>query len=395
MTLAGAAFAYVTAEMLPVGLLSEISTDLDVTEGRVGLLLTFYAYGVAALTLPLIGAVKTWPRRRVVVLTVATLAVSQLVAACAVNYPMLVIGRLLCAATHGVFWAVVAPVAATLVPRGQQGKAIAMVYAGTSLAFVLGGPLSSAIGQSWGWRTASAAIGVVAVIIAFSLHRALPEMPVDQRHRNKRDKPKPTPEMRRALAVICAATLFAALGQFASYTFFTLLVEESLGSSGGIRTAMLLVYGAAGAVGVWVAASTTTADRASSRSSRSRRWRRAGHFLAPGAVDGSVRRRRHDLVGRGVHHRSDLSPVLGSARRPDRDRPRVRHLRRRVPDRDCNGRSARCGRRRQWWALTSGGHRGRLDDRFLGDSRVRATRVSPGTGTVYSLPTDAPAGLAS
>lgn len=256
MTLAGAAFAYVTAEMLPVGLLSEISSDLDVTEGRVGLLLTFYAYGVAALTLPLIGAVKTWPRRRVVVLTVATLAVSQLVAALAVNYPMLVIGRLLCAATHGVFWAVVAPVAATLVPRGQQGKAIAMVYAGTSLAFVLGGPLSSAIGQSWGWRTASAAIGVVAVIIAFSLHRALPEMPVDQRHRNKRDKPKPTPAMKRALAVICAATLFAALGQFASYTFFTLLVEESLGSSGGVRTAMLLVYGAAGAagaVGVWVA----------------------------------------------------------------------------------------------------------------------------------------------
>nr|WP_322002653.1 MFS transporter [Rhodococcus qingshengii] len=253
MTLAGAAFAYVTAEMLPVGLLSEISTDLDVTEGRVGLLLTFYAYGVAVLTLPLIGAVKTWPRRRVVVLTVATLAVSQLVAALAVNYPMLVIGRLLCAATHGVFWAVVAPVAATLVPRGQQGKAIAMVYAGTSLAFVLGGPLSSAIGQSWGWRTASAAIGVVAVGIAFSLHRALPEMPVDQHHRSKRDKPKPTPAMKRALAVICAATLFAALGQFASYTFFTLLVEESLGSSGGIRTAMLLVYGAAGAVGVWVA----------------------------------------------------------------------------------------------------------------------------------------------
>lgn len=253
MTLAGAAFAYVTAEMLPVGLLSEISTDLDVTEGRVGLLLTFYAYGVAVLTLPLIGAVKTWPRRRVVVLTVATLAVSQLVAALAVNYPMLVIGRLLCAATHGVFWAVVAPVAATLVPRGQQGKAIAMVYAGTSIAFVLGGPLSSAIGQSWGWRTASAAIGVVAVVIAFSLHRALPEMPVDQYHRSKRDKPKPTPAMKRALAVICAATLFAALGQFASYTFFTLLVEESLGSSGGIRTAMLLVYGAAGAVGVWVA----------------------------------------------------------------------------------------------------------------------------------------------
>ncbi len=261
-----------------------------------------------------------------------------------------------------------------------------MVYAGTSLAFVLGGPLSSAIGQSWGWRTASAAIGVVAVGIAFSLHRALPEMPVDQHHRSKRDKPKPTPAMKRALAVICAATLFAALGQFASYTFFTLLVEESLGSSGGIRTAMLLVYGAAGAVGVWVAGKYYDADHASSRSSRSRRWQ------ARWPSSGSWRRRWERSLSSPRSCGVRRSPPFRSASSPRfcapsyRDRPCLGHLRCRVPDRDCNGRSARCGRRRQWRALTSGGHRGRSDDRFVGDSRVRPTRVSPGTGTVYSLP---------
>ncbi|MGC0363952.1 putative MFS family arabinose efflux permease [Rhodococcus sp. 27YEA15] len=253
-TLAAAAFVYVTAEMLPVGLLTEISSDLAVTEGRVGLLLTFYAYGVAALTLPLISAIKTWPRRRVVVLTVAVLAVSQLVAALAVNYPMLVAARLLCAGTHGVFWAVVAPVAAALVPRAQQGKAIATVYAGMSLALVLGGPLSSAIGQSWGWRTAPAAIGLAAVLIALALHRALPTMPVDAGESSAVNKPRQTPAMRRALAVICTATLLAALGHFAAYTYFTLLVEQSLGSSGTVRTMMLLLYGTAGALGVWAAA---------------------------------------------------------------------------------------------------------------------------------------------
>ncbi|MET0195692.1 MAG: MFS transporter, partial [Rhodococcus fascians] len=46
LVLAAAAFVYVTAETLPVGLLPEISSDMGVSESSVGLLLTFYAYGV-------------------------------------------------------------------------------------------------------------------------------------------------------------------------------------------------------------------------------------------------------------------------------------------------------------------------------------------------------------
>lgn len=113
VVLAAAAFAYVTAETLPVGLLPEISADMSVSESSVGLLLTFYAYGVAAMTMPLMTFVHRWPRRRVVVVTVAALAISQLISAVAVGYPMLVVARMICAATHGVFWAVVAPVAAS------------------------------------------------------------------------------------------------------------------------------------------------------------------------------------------------------------------------------------------------------------------------------------------
>lgn len=73
LVLAAAAFIYVTAETLPVGLLPEISGDLGVGESAVGLLLTFYAYGVAVMTMPLIRFVREWPRRRVVVITVAAL----------------------------------------------------------------------------------------------------------------------------------------------------------------------------------------------------------------------------------------------------------------------------------------------------------------------------------
>ncbi|WP_072805764.1 MFS transporter [Rhodococcoides yunnanense] len=248
--LAAAAFVYVTAETLPIGLLPEISADMGVSESSVGLLLTFYAYGVAIMTMPLITVVRRWPRRRVVVVTVAALAISQLLSAVAIGYPMLVLARMICAATHGVFWAVAAPVAASLVAPGKQGKAIATVYAGTSLALVAGNPLSAAVGQWLGWRTAAASIGVISALIASTLFFVLPAMktaPVRTSRGAVLDRP---------LVLICVATFLAVLGHFVAYTYFSLLVDRGLGSMGTTLTAMLLLYGLCGVVGIWVVGKT-------------------------------------------------------------------------------------------------------------------------------------------
>nr|WP_296775632.1 MFS transporter [Rhodococcus sp. (in: high G+C Gram-positive bacteria)] len=251
VVLAAAAFAYVTAETLPVGLLPEISSDMGVGESAVGLLLSFYAYGVALMTMPLISFVRRWPRRTVVVVTVAALAVSQLLSALAVGYPMLVAARMICAATHGVFWAVIAPVAASLAAPGKQGKAIATVYAGTSLALVAGNPLSAAVGQWLGWRMAATSIGVISALIAATLFLVLPVMKVPV-----------TPErtkirtLDRSLVMICVATFLAVLGHFIAYTYFSLLVDRGLGAMGTTLTMMLLVYGLCGVAGIWIVGKT-------------------------------------------------------------------------------------------------------------------------------------------
>ncbi|RRQ26993.1 MFS transporter [Rhodococcus sp. Eu-32] len=250
VVLAAAAFVYVTAETLPIGLLPEISSDMGVSESSVGLLLTFYAYGVAVMTMPLITFVRRWPRRRVVVVTVAALALSQLLSAVAVGYPMLVIARMICAATHGVFWAVVAPVAASLVAPTMRGKAIATVYAGTSLALVAGNPLTAALGQWLGWRTAAACIGVVSAVIAVTLFAVLPRMEAVDAG-SSRGK-----VVDRSLVLICVATFLAVLGHFVAYTYFSLLVDRGLGSIGTTLTLMLLLYGLCGVIGIWIIGKT-------------------------------------------------------------------------------------------------------------------------------------------
>ncbi|MGB7364767.1 MAG: MFS transporter [Rhodococcus sp. (in: high G+C Gram-positive bacteria)] len=253
IVLGGTAFVYVTAETLPVGLLPEMSADLGVGESAIGLLLTFYAFAVAAITLPLLAAVKSWDRRTVVVVTAAALAVSQLVSALAVGYPMLVAARLICAATHGVFWAVVAPVAASLAAPGQRGKALSIVYTGTSLALVAGNPLTAALGQWTHWRVAAATLGVIALVITVALTRMLPPLPVLAGPVASADAPgRPRLSIGPALLLLCGITFLAAFGHFTGYTYFALIVGQGIGSSGPVLSTMLFVYGVAGAVGIWL-----------------------------------------------------------------------------------------------------------------------------------------------
>lgn len=67
--LASAAFVYVTAEMVPVGALPDIASDLRVSEALVGTLLASYALVAALTTVPLVRLTAHWPRRRILMMT--------------------------------------------------------------------------------------------------------------------------------------------------------------------------------------------------------------------------------------------------------------------------------------------------------------------------------------
>src|SRR6478672_4720419 len=152
LALACASFAYVTSETLPIGLLPQIADGLAVTEGRAGLLLTVYAFIAGATAIPFTAWTTHLPRQRLVLAVLAVFAVSQFAAALAPNYWWLVAARMVCALGHGLFWSIVAPVAARLAPAGHQGRATAIVFVGTSLALVGGLPLTTLLGELTSWR---------------------------------------------------------------------------------------------------------------------------------------------------------------------------------------------------------------------------------------------------
>jgi len=242
------AFFYVTAETLPVGLLPQIAHGLKVDQASVGLLLTSYAVVAGLSTIPLTAVTMRLPRHLLIAATVAVFAVSQGVATFAPTFGTLVLARLICALAHGVFWSVLAPVAARLAPPGRSGKATALVFIGNSLAIVLGVPLGTALGQWLGWRVAIGAMAVGGVLSVLALLRVLPALPALPRDREARPVESLKVFGNRPVMLLCAITTVMVIGHFAAYTYLAPLALRDGGLQGLSLSALLLGFGAAGLV---------------------------------------------------------------------------------------------------------------------------------------------------
>ncbi len=240
--LAAAAFVYVTAEIMPIGALPAIAADLDVSEASVGRLLAGYALVAAVATVPLVRWTAAWPRRTTLLFTLLSLVISQLISALAPTFTVLALGRGLCALTHGLMWAVIAPIGVRLVPPAYAGRATTAVFAGTGLALVVGSPLTAMMSQVWGWREAVAAITAAALAVAVAARFALPVMSVA------------TPAARwpgrrrhsRGLSTLSLLTFVGVTAHFISYTFIVVIIRDIVGI-GGVNLAWLLAaYGVSG-----------------------------------------------------------------------------------------------------------------------------------------------------
>ncbi|AKS31826.1 MFS transporter [Mycolicibacterium goodii] len=240
--LAAAAFVYVTAEILPVGALPAIATDLGVSEGLVGTLMAGYALVAALTTVALVRLTARWPRRRTLLATMVCLTVSQIISTMAPNFAVLAGGRVLCALTHGLMWSVIAPIGVRLVPPTHAGRATAAVYVGTGLALVVGNPLTAAMSALWGWRQAVLAVAVAAAAVTLAARVVLPLMPVEP----VEARTPGLPSRNRGLLTLSLLTLIGVTGHFVAYTFIVAIIRDVVGVDGPNLAWLLAGYGVAG-----------------------------------------------------------------------------------------------------------------------------------------------------
>ncbi|WP_258058042.1 MFS transporter, partial [Serratia marcescens] len=164
LTVGLSTFTVVTAEMLPVGLLTPIVNTLNATIGRAGLLISLPAL-FAALFAPLVvlGARRT-DRRSLLAGFLLLLIAANLLAAAATSLALLFAARILLGFCIGGIWAIAGGLAERLVPPASVGLALSVIFGGVAAASVFGVPLGVFLGEALGWRLAFLAVAVLAAL---------------------------------------------------------------------------------------------------------------------------------------------------------------------------------------------------------------------------------------
>lgn len=239
-------FVIGTGVMSVAGTLNEISTDLDVSVGTAGQLISAGAV-LMCVGAPLFASlVAGWDRRRLLALSMVWYALLHAACALAPNFGWLLLLRVLALVPPAIFTPQAAASVGLLVPPEQRGRAITFIFLGWSLASVLGMPISAFVGGTLGWRAAFAVVAVLSVVSAAWVWRSLP------------DEVKP-PALSlaawqetfrsKALMTGVAVTVLSAAGQFVQFSYFAPYFRQKLGLSPGELSLYFMWFGAFGLLG--------------------------------------------------------------------------------------------------------------------------------------------------
>ncbi|MDR6613952.1 MFS transporter [Leifsonia sp. 1010] len=259
IALAAATFLSVTSEMIPTGLLPDMSSSLGVSEAQIGLLVTVFAFTVVVTSAPLTALTRRWPRHGLLIGILVVLGISNALTAIAPDYAFVVGSRVLGGVAHGMFWSIVGAYAGHLVPKEQIGRAVSITLGGGTLAFVLGVPLGTFAGHVFGWRLSFGLLAALMMVGAVVIWKFLPavEREADGKRRRERDRTVPRPRDRTIPLVImvCVIAAVTMVGHYAFYTFVVPFLTGPMGVPSGNVGALLFIYGIAGAGGLILAGS--------------------------------------------------------------------------------------------------------------------------------------------
>lgn len=242
-----ATFCFVTTEVLPTGLLTIISADLDRSQSQVGLLVTGYALVVLVASVPLARLTRRIPRRLLLTGTLGILVLSTLVAAIAENFWVLLIARLLTGLTQAMFWAVVASTATGLFPPEVRGRMVARLSIGNALAPVVGVPAGTWLAQQTDWRLTFGVMSGLSLVTCVAVAVLLPTFDPEESSSSRGTMPD-----RRRLVILLVATGLAVTGAMGTFTYITALLLDVADFGKGSLGPLLSVSGICGVLGTLV-----------------------------------------------------------------------------------------------------------------------------------------------
>ena len=247
LLLSAAGFTVLTTGFIIVGLLPAIARDLEVSVPQAGLLVTLFAFTVAALGPFLTAYFARFKRKPLFITILLMFAFANTLAALAPNIWVMGFARLLPALGLPVFWALASETAVDIVGPEYAGRAIAKIGFGIVCATVFGIPVGTLISDAWGWRSAFSILAVVALAKALLLWLYLPATHVVRANASLRSQ---LGMLRSPLVIghiVLSVLVFS--GMFTAYTYLADILERLAGFDGTLVGWCLMGFGAVGLIG--------------------------------------------------------------------------------------------------------------------------------------------------
>lgn len=243
-------FAIGTTEFVIVGLVPTIAIDLGVSLPSAGLLVSLYAVGVAIGAPILTALTGRWNRKIVLMSLMGLFVIGNLLAWQAPSYETLILARILTGLAHGVFFSIGSMIATSLVSKEKEASAIAIMFAGLTVALVTGVPLGTWIGQHFGWRATFlvvSALGLIALIgsailVPKNLKKSIPATFKEQLQ----------VIVKPQLLLVYLMTILGYGGTFTAFTYLAPILEKQTKFAPSAIGLIMLVYGVSVAIGnIW------------------------------------------------------------------------------------------------------------------------------------------------
>ncbi|MBP1968412.1 DHA1 family purine base/nucleoside efflux pump-like MFS transporter [Virgibacillus natechei] len=233
-------------ELIIGGILDLVATDLGVSLGQAGLLITIFSLVFAIAAPILLAATSNMERKRLMIIALFIFLFGNLIAVISPSYAMLLIARIISAASGSLLVVLCITMASNIVDAQYRARAIGIVFMGISGSLVLGVPIGVMLGNAFSWRAPFLLISILTVgsIIGvyFFLGKIAPKQPVTIREQLGTLKNK------KILFAQLTTFLFLA-GHLTLYGYLTPFLQSTMNLDSTWVSIVYLLFGVAAVTG--------------------------------------------------------------------------------------------------------------------------------------------------
>ena len=240
LALATGGFAIGTTEFVTMGLLPQVAAGTGTDIPTAGHYVSAYALGVV-VGAPLVAVLAArLPRKALLIGLMVAFALANTASGFAHGYSDLMVTRFLSGLPHGAYFGIGSLVAASLVAKERRTWAVSMMLIGLGAANILGVPVTTVLGQRFGWAVPYWVVGGIGALTVLALALWVPRQPSSQ-GASMRSELTALTRLQVWLTLLVGVVGFG--GMFATYSYITPTMTELSGFPLGFVPVILGVYG--------------------------------------------------------------------------------------------------------------------------------------------------------